>query len=129
MSFPKHPPTKKINVPFKILVEDKDEPVTVYDKVVGIECLPFMIHRKSKFTNGSEEWYLTHSLTGYTMGIRGTYKYCKAVATCLLEYPVMYMPSHRLMSEHPDFADTQRVVGDLAETFQYLNPPPSLPSE
>ena len=128
-SFPKNPPSTKVTVPFKVL-NPEEEVEVIHTELVGLELLPFIIHRRSEHNKrGQGEWHVTHALTGYSMGIQGTYAYCRSIANALMGQPIMYLPCNKMMARHPDFSGSARLLNDLCVQYQHLNPPPSLPPE
>jgi len=130
-AFNKTKPRKSTKVPFKILDENEDL-ATIYRDVTGAERLPFIIHKKVKNLDTGEcvrgRWQITHALTGYGMGIHGTYSFCRAVANDLMGQPILYLPCQKMMSKHEDFHAVTRLVEEVMAKHAHLNPVPSLPS-
>ena len=124
--FPKSHKRKKTNVPLKVLVDE--EPTTIYRQIVGIENIPFIIHRKVRILDGNpdtlsisrDKWTVTHVFSGYAVGVYGTYEFCSAVANELLEQPIFYLPTHKMMSEHSDFNDTYELLKSLRAKHSHL---------
>lgn len=124
--FPKSHKRKKTNVPLKVMVDD--EPTTIYRQIVGVERIPFVIHRKARLkdqnpdtlTISRDKWSVTHVFSGYAVGVYGTYEFCSAVANELLEQPIFYLPTHQMMTEHADFRDTFERIMVLKEKHKHL---------
>ena len=124
--FPKSHKRKKTNVPLKVMVDD--EPTTIYRQIVGVERTPFVIHRKAKIkdqnldtlTISKDKWTVTHVFSGYAVGIYGTYEFCSAVANELLEQPIFYLPTHKMMSDHPDFDNSYELLKKLRSKHRHL---------
>tara|TARA_B100000287_G_scaffold298781_1_gene281985 strand:- start:359 stop:760 length:402 start_codon:yes stop_codon:yes gene_type:complete len=130
-TFNKTQPRKSTKVPFKIL-DENEIIVTIYRDVTGAERLPFIIHRKVRdFDTGGYVrgmWQITHALTGYSMGIYGSYLFCRAVANDLMGQPILYLPCQKMMTKHEDFHTITRMIEEVSAKHQHLNPVPSLPS-
>jgi hypothetical protein len=124
--FPKTHKRKKTVVPFAV-ADDKGNPVITKHSVVGVERLPLIVHRKVSITGDypnqtvapmrSDQWTITHVFTGFNLGVHGSYRFCSAVANRLLNEPILYLPSHKMMVQHKDFACMHSTINDLMMTY------------
>jgi len=88
------------------MIGDQEEAIKHTAQIVGAERMPLIIHRSinnvrdQKIIRGM--WQITHLFTGFNLGVFGSYDYCRMVANELLEEPILYMPSEKMMWSHPD---------------------------
>jgi hypothetical protein len=105
--FSKTPPTKKISVPIFAVLKDEELPKIHTIEISGKERIPLILHRA--FNNVTEAkpirgmWQITHLFTGFNLGVYGSYRFCREVANELLDEPILYLPSEKMMINHPDY--------------------------
>ena len=84
--FSKTPPTKKISVPIFAVLKDEELPKIHTIEISGKERIPLILHRA--FNNVTE-----------AKPIRGMWQ----IANELLDEPILYLPSEKMMMNHPDY--------------------------
>ena len=120
--FPESHKRKKTIVPLAV-ADDNGNPVLVKHPVVGVERLPLIVHRKvsiegdypdlSVTPKKGDFWTITHVFTGFNLGIHGSYKFCSTIASKLLNEPILYLPTHKMMAAHQDFRTLHAIIEDL----------------
>ena len=124
--FPKSHKRIKTKVPLKVMVDEK--PTLVYRDIVGIERIPFIIHRKAKILDedpdgvsiSRDKWTVPHVFSGYAVGVYGSYEYCSAVANELFDQPILYLPTPKMMTNHPDFQTIYQHIENLKDKYYHL---------
>ena len=105
--FNKTPPTKKISVPVFAILKDGEAPRIHTIEMVGSQRIPLVVHRcfnsviDTKPVRG--RWQITHLFTGFNLGVFGSYRFCRSIANELLDEPVLYLPSEKMMQGHSDY--------------------------
>mgnify|MGYP003646266524 CR=1 FL=1 len=91
---------------------------------------PFIIHRSIEETtqkeNGERKRYskkhcVSHLFTGALLGVFGSYEDASLVVEAIKEEPIWLMPSHELMSNHPDWKEVSAKVRELLRTYINFN--------
>ena len=124
--FPKSHKRKKTKVPLRMMVDG--EQTVIFHPVVGVERTPLVVHRAVTIMDEDADtikvskdlWSVTHAFTGFALGVRGSYEFCSTVANRLLEEPILYLPTEKMMSEHPDFSDTYELISSLKDAHWSL---------
>jgi len=122
--FNKTSPTKKIKVPILTMIKDEKDPVMETVELVGVERIPLIIHRS--FNNVDDLkvirgiWQITHVFTGYSIGVFGSYQFCRVVGNELLNEPILYQPSQAMMMAHTDYKGLITRLNDIKIEHRHL---------
>ena len=122
-AFPKSSPRKEIKVNLFARDSSRQNALREYS-IKGVQVGPLVIHRALENVDTGEyskkEWVVTHVHTGYSIGISGKYRFCKAVADHLVVEPVLWMLSLEMMRDHPDYNDMASKVFTLKDKYRDL---------
>ena len=122
--FNKTPPTKKISASYLAITGDEELPIKHVVQIVGVERMPLIVHRAFNDVENVEvirgTWQITHLFTGFSLGIFGSYDYCRMVANELLEEPILYLPSEKMMWGHPDYNGLSKRVSAIMQNHWHL---------
>ena len=119
-TFPNNPPRKKIDIRYHLSTDEGL--ITIH--TTGAEVTPFIIHRK--WDNEEKKplrrglWQVTHLFTGKGIGVQGSYKFCKTVAECLLDEPLLYLPCETMWANHPDVPRVGQKIQRLKQQHEAL---------
>lgn len=89
-NLPKNSPRKKIPVTIAVGRNEREE-----FQIAGVECLPFVIHRKINTDTGERIgtlWSLTHYFSGYSIA-SGSYRKVKFLAERLKDVNIFHLPT------------------------------------
>ena len=118
-TFPNNPPRKKMDIPRAL---PKRGLITIH--TTGVEVTPFIIHKEWDIKNNKPLrkglWQVTHLFTGKSIGVTGSYKFCKAVAEGLLDEPLLYLPCETMWVNHPDVSRVGLKLVRLKEQYEAL---------
>jgi len=117
--FPKSHKRKKTKVPLRMIIDGEEQ--IVFRSIVGVERTPLVVHRKASvkgqnidtFSISRDKWTITHVFSGFNLGVNGSYEFCAIIANRLLQEPILYLPTAKMMSEHPDYSDTYQLISSL----------------
>ena len=127
--FPNEHKRKKVSIDMAVWCPKTESGIVVTYNVVGVERTPLVIHKKLSIDRENPSifkvrrgdcWTITHTFSGHNIGIHGSYKFCSTIANRLLEEPILYLPTIKMMSEHPDFGATYQLISELKQAFWHL---------
>ena len=122
--FNKTAPTKKISASYLSIAGEEAVPIKHAIQIVGMERVPLTVHRAFNNVEDMEvirgTWQITHLFTGFSLGVFGSYDYCRMVANELLDEPILYMPSEKLMWSHPDYNGLRKRVRSVMQNHWHL---------
>ena len=122
-AFPKSSPRKEIKVNLFVRGSSKQNSLEEYS-IKGAQINPLVIHRVLDNVETGEyskkSWVVTHTYTGYSIGVSGKYQYCKVIAEQLLSEPVLWMLSLEMMQDHPDYNNLANKIAVLRDKYRDL---------
>ena len=124
--FPKSHKRKKTKVPLRMMVDGEE--TVIFHPVVGVERTPLVVHKAVTIEDekadtikvSRDRWSVTHTFSGFAVGVQGSYEFCSTVANRLLEEPILYLPTAKMMSEHPDYSSTFELICNLKSAYWSL---------
>lgn len=127
--FPNEHKRKKVSIHMSVWCPKTESEKVVTYNVVGVERTPLVVHRKLVIDGADPStfkvrrgdcWTVTHIFSGLNVGVHGSYKFCSTIANRLLEEPMLYLPTGKMMAEHPDFGAVHQLIGDLKCAYWHL---------
>lgn len=119
ITFPNNSPRKQIEIRWQ-------RPDGSFDTIctTGVEVTPFVIHRKWDIDENKPVqrgvWQVTHVFTGASIGVAGTYKFCKAVAEGISDEPLVWLPCMSMWNGNPDVSRVGKKLTGLKQQFEHL---------
>ena len=121
-TFPKNAPRKKRDIPFHKNGGAGAGLITIH--TAGVEVTPFIIHKKfdpnTALPVKKGLWTVTHLFTGKSIGVQGSYKFCKAVAEELFDEVLLYLPCETMWVDHPDVRRVGQKIQNLKSKHEAL---------